>query len=160
MLKWSLEKNEDLLWQGRPAPRCYLMRHWRGQIVCIVALVVSVFMFVQAIRHDFSAITIILLLLLVLLFLAAGPVRLILLRLRWETVFYAVTDRRLLIQCGGEQQTTSYPLANLQTIATRSYTEHLADIQLTFMDSSAIVLECLEEPDTCLRALPASQKVT
>ena len=160
MIRWPLEKNEDMLWQGRPAPRCYLLRHWRGQVVCVFALIVCIFMVVQAIQRDFSAVAITLLLLFMLIILAVGPVRLILLRYRWESIFYALTDQRLLVQRGSQQQTISYPLVNLQSIVLCSYAERLADIKLTFLDSSRIVLECLEEPDTCLRALPAHTKVT
>ena len=159
MLKWPLEKNEDLLWQGRPAPRCYLLRHWRGQIACVFALIVSIFMFVQAIQRDLSPVTITLLLLLVLIFLAVGPLRLMLLRRCWEGIFYAVTDRRLLIQRGGKKQPVSFPWVNLQAVAVHPYTERLADVELTFVDSRRIVLECLEEPDTCLRVLPSQFKV-
>ncbi|MFO7765015.1 MAG: hypothetical protein R6V33_01135 [Pelovirga sp.] len=155
-----MRHNEDLLWQGRPAPRCYLMRHWRSQIICIVALVISIYLFVAAFQRDFSVTTLTLLLLPVLFFLALGPVHLIVRRRRWESVFYAVTSQRLLIQRGANQQISCYPLTKLQAVAIHSYTEHLADVELIFADSRPILFECLEEPENCLRVLPPQVKVT
>ena len=28
-VQWPLEEDETLLWQGRPAPRCYTFRNWK-----------------------------------------------------------------------------------------------------------------------------------
>jgi hypothetical protein len=43
----------------------------------------------------------------------------------------------------------------LYAISLHPYTDHLADIELKFADSQRVVLECLEEPRTCLRVLSA-----
>lgn len=160
MSRWSLRHNEELLWQGRPAPRCYLMRHWRSQVFCIVALVIFICLYVAALQRDFSVMTLTLVLLPVLIFLALGPARLIVRRRRWESVFYAVTSQRLLIQHGLNQQISSYPLIKLQMVAIHSYSERLADLEMTCVDFRPVVFECLEEPDNCLRVLPPQVKVT
>lgn len=160
MLSWPLNTDERLLWQGRPAPRCYLFRHWPGQIACFFALVVSLFMLLKSFQQESPSGVSILWVLLTLLLLAFGPLRLILLRRRWETIFYAVTSRRVLILRGKKQEVDTYPLARLQTVNIYRFTSKLADIELLFAGSCKIVLECLEEPDNCLCVLPVSADAT
>ena len=99
-------------------------------------------------------VTLIFCLVLLLLALVGGPLRLIYLRWHWETLFYAVSDRRLLVRHGSHQQIVSYPWRTLDAIVLHPYTDHLADIELKFSDTQPVVLECLEEPGACLRALP------
>jgi hypothetical protein len=105
--------------------------------------------------HDVTPWLLVFLLVLFLLALVCGPVRLIYLRWRWETLFYAISDQRLLVRPGSNKQTVSYPWLMLYAIALHPYTDHLADIELKFTDSQRVVLECLEEPGTCLRVLSA-----
>jgi len=153
MLTWPLEEDEVLLWQGRPAPRCYLFRHWRSQLVALAILLffgTSLWPAFQ--RDDLSALWFFLLLPM-LPALVLGPLRLVYLRWRWETLFYAVSDRRLLIRCGRNKQTVSYPWLMLEAIVLHPYTDRLANIELKFTDSRRVLLECLEEPKTCLRVL-------
>ncbi len=154
MLMWSLEQDEVLLWQGRPAPRCYLFRFWRSQLVALIVLLLGWVLFWQGRQHDVNLLALIFFLALFLSALVAGPLRLIYLRRHWETLFYAVSDRRLLVQSGSKKQIVSYPWLLLDAIAFHPSTDQLADIELTFTDSRRLVLECLEEPRTCLRALP------
>lgn len=153
MLTWPLEKNETLLWQGRPAPRCYLFRYWRSQLVAFVVLLFLGTFFWQPWQLDVAPSTLSFLLVLFVAAVVLGPLRLIYLRWHWETLFYAVSDRRLLIQCGRNIQTVSYPWLMLEAIVLHPYTERLANIELNFTDSRRVMLECLEEPKTCLRVL-------
>jgi hypothetical protein len=155
MLIWPLEKNEVLLWQGRPAPRCYLLRHWRSQLGALVVLLLFGVFFGQAWQRDAALPVLAFLLVPLLLALIFGPLRLVYLRRRWETLFYAVSDRRLMVRQGWSKQTISYPWLTLHAIVLHPYTDQLADIELIFADASPMVLECLEEPRTCLRILPA-----
>lgn len=155
VLVWPLEKNEVLLWQGRPAPRCYLFRYWRSQLGALVVLLFFGTLFGQAWHHDASRPTLVLLLLPLLPALVFGPLRLFYLRWRWETLFYAVTAQRLLVRHGWNKQPFSYPWLTLHAILLHPYTDRLATIELTFTDSRRVMLECLEEPKTCLRTLPA-----
>ncbi|MBD1399078.1 hypothetical protein [Pelovirga terrestris] len=154
MLIWPLEQDEVLLWQGRPAPRCYLFRCWRGQLVTLIVLLFVGAFFRQVRQQDVTSMTLIFFLALFLLALVYGPLRLIYLRWHWETLFYAVSDRRLLVRSGSNKQMVSYPWLLLDAIVVHPYTDQLADIELTFADSRRVVLACLEEPRTCLRALP------
>jgi len=157
MLIWPLEKNEVLLWQGRPAPRCYLFRCWRSQSVALVVLLFLGVFFWQAWKRDASYAIWFFLLVPMLPALVFGPLRLVYLRWRWETLFYAVSNRRLLVRHGWHKQTLSYPWLTLQAIVLHHYTNQLATIELLFTDSRRVLLECLEEPKTCLRTLPASE---
>jgi len=155
MLIWPLEKNETLLWQGRPAPRCYLFRLWPSQLFAFFMLLVCFIFFWQAWQRDASLPILGILLLPLLLFLVLGPLRLGYVRWQWETVFYAATDRRVIIRSGYAKQAVSYPWGAVDAIVLRRYTDHLADIELIFADKRRVVLECIEEPRNCLRALPA-----
>ncbi|MBW6509551.1 MAG: hypothetical protein K0A94_08420 [Desulfuromonadales bacterium] len=156
MLVWPLEKNEVLLWQGRPAPRCYLLRHWRSQLGALVVLLFFGPLFLGSWHRELSLLTLALFLLPLLPALVLGPLRLVYLRRRWETLFYAVTDRRLLVRYGLNKQTLSYPWLSLHAVTLHPYTDRLATIELRFTDSRRVMLECLEEPTTCLRTLPAA----
>jgi hypothetical protein len=154
MLIWPLEQDENLLWQGRPAPRCYIFRYWRSQLVAhIVLLSVGAF-FWHGRQQDLTFLALIFFLALLLMSLVCGPLRLIYLRWHWETLFYAFSDRRLLVRHGNNRQIVSYSWRLLDAIILHPYTDQLADIELAFTDSRRMVLECLEEPETCLRALP------
>lgn len=155
MLIWPLENTEVLLWQGRPAPRCYLFRYWRSQLGALVVLLVFGAFSGQAWQRDVSLPMLFLFLLPLLLALAFGPFRLLYLRWHWETLFYAVTDRRLLVRHGLNNHVLSYPWVTLHAIVLHPYTDQLADIELTFADANRVILECLEEPRICMRALPA-----
>lgn len=154
MLIWPLEKDEVLLWQGRPAPRCYLFRHWRSQLGALIVLLFFGVLSGQAGQRDVSFLIWVFLLVPVLLALVFGPLRLVYLRWRWETLFYAVSDRRLMVRHGNNKKTVSYPWLRLHAVILHPYTDRLANIELTFTDSRRVVLECLEEPGTCLRVLP------
>jgi|SRR6056297_1349569 len=155
MLVWPLEEDEMLLWQGRPAPRCYLFRYWRSQLVALVFLLSVGAFFWQAWQYAVALVTLVFLLVLFMSALAFGPFRLVYLRWRWETLFYAASDRRLLVRHGSNKQPVSYPWLSLQAIVLHPYTDQLADIELKFTGSRRVVLECLEEPKACLRALSA-----
>lgn len=154
MLNWSLDEDEILLWQGRPAPRCYLFRYWRSISLSSLALglIVSVLWWFGGPGLPPSSLA--LLLLLIALCAVFGPIRLVLLRWRWESVFYAVTDRRTLVQKSFKRVPRSYPHKQLRRIVIHSYSERLASIELLFEGFSVVVLECLEEPDACLESLP------
>lgn len=154
MLIWPLEQDEVLLWQGRPAPRCYLFRYWLSQLVALIVLLLVGAFFWQGRQHDINFLALIFFLALFLLALVYGPLRLLYLRWHWETLFYAVSDQRLLVRYGYNKHIVSYPWGMLDDIVTHPHTNQLADIELTFSDSRRVVLECLEEPETCLRALP------
>jgi hypothetical protein len=104
-MDWNglLEEGEQLLWSGRPAPRCYTFRNWKHSLVGLLLVLIGVWW--QAIGLQMAALYqvpylawIPLPVCLGGLYLAFG--HLLKSRLEWEYLFYAVTDRRLLCRHG------------------------------------------------------------
>lgn len=100
-MNWSeyLNANESVEWQGRPAPRCYTFRNWQHSIFGTIILIASLCWLLYGLKLGneyqqalYSWIPVPFLL--VGVYLAFG--HLVLARLEWEHVFYALTDRRLL----------------------------------------------------------------
>ncbi|MCK5913048.1 MAG: hypothetical protein KAG12_04170, partial [Desulfuromusa sp.] len=84
-----------------------------------------------------------------------GPGQLILARWRWEKIFYALTDQRLLVrnQLVGNKLLT-YQLRDFKQSKQKQYGKQLLSLRLFFKGSAPIVLECLEQPDNFLQYLP------
>lgn len=104
-MNWNelLEKEEVLRWEGRPAPRCFTFRNWKHSIFGILLLLFCIYW--QAMAFPLSTsydapfvVWIPLPFVLLALYLSLG--HLVLARLEWEKVFYAVTDRRILARKG------------------------------------------------------------
>ncbi|PLX96476.1 MAG: hypothetical protein C0622_14880 [Desulfuromonas sp.] len=160
-LDWQLEKGETLLWQGRPAPRCYTFRHWLQALIGTVLFLASSFWLMigyHLIREQgLSSWLLALPLVLVIGSFLIGPVPIILARMRWEKVFYALTDRRLLVRnrlLG--QRTESYPMNDFQGYKTRKYGKTLLSIRLSFHKCPPVILECIEHPELFIQRLPIS----
>ncbi len=99
----ALDNNEEVCWEGRPAPRCYTFRHWRHSIFGLVFLVICCYWqflgFEMAETYESILLAWLPLPFLLLgLYLSIG--HLLQARLEWNRVYYAITDRRLLIQRG------------------------------------------------------------
>ncbi len=104
-MDWTpyLEPQERIRWEGRPAPRCYTFRRWRLSVYGILLLLLSVFLFVVGIPLGNSQGWPLLYLLPVPLialglYLSFGHV--LFARREWEHLFFAVTDRRILVHQG------------------------------------------------------------
>jgi hypothetical protein len=104
-MRWKniLELDEPLCWEGRPAPRCYVFRNWIHSFFGLVLLLVTAFWQESGIEMaaEYQSIWLAWLplpFLLLALYLTFGHI--ILSRFEWNRVYYAVTDRRLLIQRG------------------------------------------------------------
>ena len=94
-------------WQGRPAPRCFTFRHWKQAlfglfflVVCVAWLLVGMQVAAEyqkpwlgLLPIPFVAIG---------AYLAFGP--LLIARLEWENVYFALTDRRLVTLRGVRRQ--------------------------------------------------------
>ncbi len=157
--QWSLAEGETLLWQGRPAPRCYTFRHWlQATIGTILFLACSFWLMVgvQLVRaHGYSQLLIIAPLLLVVAAFFVGPGQLILARWRWEKIFYALTDQRLLVRNRlFGSKTLTYQLSDFKHFKQKKYGQQLLSLRMSFNGSAPIVLECLEFPDNFLNLLP------
>jgi hypothetical protein len=104
-MNWSeyLHENEEIVWQGRPAPRCFTFRNWIHSLFGVVILIASIGWVFYGLHLGKEHNQVIFALipvpfLLVGVYLSFG--HLILARLEWERVFYAMTDKRLLATRG------------------------------------------------------------
>ncbi len=90
-LQWDLDPDEILLWQGRPAPRCYVFRHWLQALVGSVLFLASSFWLMVGYQlveaHGYNRWLLAVPGLLVLFSFLVGPGQIILARLTWEKVF-------------------------------------------------------------------------
>ncbi len=159
---WSLAEGENILWQGRPAPRCYTFRHWlQATIGTILFLACSFWLMVGAQLVYYQGYSWWLALAPFLLAVAAffvGPGQLALARLRWEEIFYALTDQRLLVRnkliVG---KTSTYQISDFKRFKQKKYGQHLLSLQLYFTGSPPVTLECLEHPEIFLKLLPKNE---
>jgi hypothetical protein len=156
-LRWPLSEDEELLWQGRPAPRCYLFKHWLQALLGTLLFLASSFWLLLAWQlwrnQDYSPWLLVPPLLLVVVCFGLGPGWLLLRRWRWESIFYALTSARLLILSGRVGAVDAYPLTELKTFQRRHYGDRLASIRLNFGAKGVLVLECLEHPELIVELL-------
>jgi len=157
-LNWDLNEGEELLWQGRPAPRCYTFRHWLQALIGTVIFLASSFWLmvgVQLIKaQGYSWWLLPVPLMLVLGSFLVGPGQLIFARIKWEKIFYALTDQRLLVrQRMFGRKMTSYDMGEYKHYKSRKYGQRLLSLKLSFHHKAPVVLECLEHPDPLLKFL-------
>jgi len=163
--QWSLEDGESVLWQGRPAPRCYTFRHWLQATVGTILFLASCFWLMVGIQlvqsQGYSWWLAFAPLLLAVAGFFVGPGQLILARLRWEKIFYALTDQRLLVRnqlfCS---KTHPYQLCDYKKMKRKQYGRELFSIRLSFKGSPPVVLECLEHPENLLTHLPENKPLS
>jgi len=161
--EWPLEEGETLLWQGRPAPRCYTFRNWKLAVAATLLFFGSSFWMMLAyelIKTDGYPWWLLLIPApLVLLSLWFGPVGLLLARIRWEKVFYALTDKRLLVRDGlSSAQIDTYPLSDVVDWKQKNYSEHLVSLRLQINNHQPVILHCLEQPQNLLGHLQREVK--
>lgn len=162
-MRWEefLEDGENLTWQGRPAPRCYTFRNWRHSIFGVVLLLLTTFWQSVGVKmaDEYQLAWLGWLpipFLMVALFLAFG--HLLLARLEWNRVFYAVTDRRLLVQrglFGGRLQ--SMALDTVTYFRLRKQGEELGTLKVYGETSEhQLILNCIEYPHKVTDLLEAA----
>ncbi|MBE0595919.1 MAG: PH domain-containing protein [Desulfuromonadales bacterium] len=152
-MDWTpvLQPGESLRWEGRPAPTCFCFRNWRHSFYGSLLLVFSVYWLVIGVplRAVFGH----WLLgwapapfVLVGLYLSIG--HLVHARLEWEKVFYAVTDRRILVRRGFfRPRLQSLPLRELTGFAFQPLGADLGSFRLTGSHSPrALALTCIDHP--------------
>lgn len=155
---WPLQDNEQLLWQGRPAPRCYVFRHWlQGLLGTVLFLACSFWLMIgfQLVRaQNYSSWLLSIPVLLVVGSFMVGPGQLLLARLRWEKIAYALTDQRLLVRNRlFSHKISAYSLNDFRGCKRKRYGKNLLSLRLSFRDSAPAILECLEHPELLLQHL-------
>jgi len=155
---------ELLVWQGRPAPRCFTFRHWGRSLFWLVIFVVAgVWQWVGWEIYADSGQTawafVPLPLLVLALCLSIG--RVVRARLEWEHVFYVLSAEKLRIQCGMPRHIICFNLAELSYVRLDLYNKNgkngknpqgelentgLGKIYLEF-GSRSVVLCCIEHAE-------------
>lgn len=143
-MSWQppLCEGEQILWRGRPAPRCYTFRHWRLNWVGVLPLSLGLA------GWPFGPVWLSLLLLIAGLLLTVGlPV---FNRYLWGRVDYILTDRRLHWRGGLLRDRRAFrELADLADFRMDRHGPQLASVRLYFhADAHPRRLFCLEHPET------------
>jgi hypothetical protein len=162
---WPLEEGETLLWQGRPAPRCYTFRNWKLSAAGTVLFLACSFWMMLGVQlvetENYSMLLVVISLPLVVATFLLGPGQLVLARWRWEKLFYAVTDQRLLVRDGLlTVQFRSFTLDEISGWQQRRFSENLASIRILRGDEAPQILACLEQPQLLLKHLPPPKPET
>jgi apolipoprotein N-acyltransferase len=146
-----LQPGESLRWQGRPAPRCWTFRNWRHSLFGMLLLPFTIWWLGIGISlgRENAAPWLFLLSLpvfLAALYLALG--HLLLARLEWEQVFYAITDQRILVRKGLRGQIfIALPLEQIGSYRLLSQGESLGSVRLFPAGSEhRLTLSCIEYP--------------
>lgn len=151
MMDWTtiLNEQELLVWQGRPAPRCFTFRRWPQALFGAVVLVIALWWqwaSLSLVREQGQVIWgwIPLPFVLIGCYLAIG--QLLVARWEWRRVFFAVSDQRLLIQCGvWRRRLISIPLTQLSYLRVDPVGERLGHLAVE-AGQRRVTLCCLEEP--------------
>ena len=152
-MDWNpfLEAGEVVEWEGRPAPRCFTFRHWKQSafgcfflVVCVIWLLVG-----AQVANEFQKAWLGLLpvpFVAIGCYLAFGP--LLLARLEWENVYYALTDRRLITLRGvRSQQLVAVERKQVIYFLLKKQGEQLATLQVHARPEDPVLfLHCVEHP--------------
>jgi len=144
-----MQPGEQLVWQGRPAPRCFTFRRWRRALFGLLLLLLcSWWQYTgwQLAQQGAAQLWGWLPLPCVVLsaYLCFG--QLIVARLEWERVFYALTSTQLLVQCGlRTTRVIALPLTELRYQCLYPHGEHLGDLYVE-AGSRRLTLSCVEYP--------------
>jgi hypothetical protein len=145
-----LAVGEKIRWEGRPAPRCYTFRHWRHSVFGLIFVVICSYWQVLGIEmsKDYDLIWLAWLptpFLFLGLFLAIG--HLFQARLEWDHVYYAITDRRLLVKRGlFKRRIESLELSEITYFRLLRQGEQLGTLRVHKGKEKLLTLHCLEHP--------------
>ncbi|PLX85074.1 MAG: hypothetical protein C0617_05115 [Desulfuromonas sp.] len=152
-MNWSvhLDPGEEVRWQGRPAPRCYSFRNWRHSLFGLLLLAICLWWTWAGIElgRDYGSRLYPLIpipFLLLSIYMAFG--HLVVARLEWERVYYAVTDRRILVQRGlFRRRLGSLALGEVTGFRLNPLGEHLGTVRVRGgTPPLTLVLCCIEYP--------------
>ena len=157
-MEWQeyLTADEQLVWQGRPAPRCFTLRRWPRALFGSVVLVLALwwqFVGGQLAEQPGQWWWAVIPLPFVLLGLYLSVGQLLAARLEWERVFFALTDERLLIQCGlFKRRLLTVPLTELSYVRVQPLGEFLGHVYLE-AGQRKLTLCCVEYPQVAFDLL-------
>lgn len=153
-----MQGDEQLLWQGRPAPRCFIFRRWRQALFGLLVLSLSIWWQVVGWglmqQGESVAWTVVPLpFVAVGIYLSVG--QLLVARLEWERVFFALTSRQILVQCGFfRSRIICIPTNALSYQCLYPLGEQLGNLYLE-AGTRRITLCCIEYPHELYRCLAA-----
>lgn len=158
-----LAAGEILLWEGRPAPRCFTFRRWRqalygGVLTCFCAAWGWIGLGVAA-EHGWPWLALVPLPFLAFaLWLSAG--QLLAARLEWPRVAYAITDRRVLVRRGLRRTLEDeLPLARLSWFRLQPHGEELGSLRIHGGEGDPVLFfHCVEYPRRPAEFLEAAIK--
>ncbi|HKJ88162.1 MAG TPA: PH domain-containing protein [Gammaproteobacteria bacterium] len=152
-MDWTsiLDPGESLRWEGRPAPRCFTFRRWHHSLFGALLLILAAYW--QFVGYQLSVTYRLPALAWVPVpFLVAGIYffagHLFLARREWEHVFYAVTDRRLLVQRGlFRRRLETLGLKEITYFKVTPLGENLGTVRIRGGEGTApLEVPCLEYP--------------
>lgn len=161
-MNWNevLIDGEQLLWEGRPAPRCFVFRQWQqalfGGVFLLICLVWQAWGVAVAEAHDAAwAIWLPLPFVLIGLYFSVG--RLIAARLEWPHAVFAITDRRVLVQRGLlRPEIQDLPLSEVTYFKLVLQAAELGTLSIYKGDKMALTLPCVEYPRRATQLLEAA----
>jgi len=162
-MNWQplLLPGESLRWQGRPAPRCWTFRNWRHSLCGLLLLPFCIWWqgIGTSLGQDYATLWLGLLPLPVLgaaLYLAFG--HLLVARLEWEEVFFAITDRRILLRKGLRGQIlVTFPLDQVGAYHLLPQGKTLGSVRVYPRGGERwLTLSCIEYPQHVTALLEAA----
>ena len=145
-----LAVGEKIRWEGRPAPRCYTFRHWRHSAFGLIFVLICSYWQVLGIdlSKEYESIWLAWLpapFLFLGFCLSVG--HLLQARLEWDHVYYAITDRRLLVKRGlFKRRIESLELSKITYFSLLRQGEQLGTIRVYEGKEMLLTLHCLEHP--------------
>jgi len=164
-MNWTehLSVGESVEWQGRPAPRCYTFRNWQHSIYGAIILIASLCWLLYGLKlgseyqqalYGWIPVPF----LLGGVYLAFG--HLVLARLEWEHVFYALTNNRLLAVKGlFKRRVESLSVDDVIWFQLSPHGEQLGTVRIRFRDlDQKMVVSCVEYPRKLTDLLEAAME--
>lgn len=152
-MNWNeqLQADELLVWQGKPAPRCYTLRNWPQSLFGLVLLLACGVWFYLGINlepdpqytvYGWLPVPF----LLAGLYLTIG--HLLIARLEWESVYYAISNQRLLVQQGlWKKNVSSVPLKDIVWFRLKPFSATLGSVSVRARgENRTLVVACIEYP--------------
>jgi hypothetical protein len=152
-MNWNehLRVDETLVWEGKPAPRCYTLRNWPHSLFGLVLLLSCFVWFYvgvnlgseyQQIFYGWIPVPF----LLAGLYLTIG--HLLIARLEWESIYYAISSQRLLVQRGMlKKKVISLPLGDIVWFSLKPFSENLGSVSVRASgENRMLVVTCIEQP--------------